>query len=99
MSFWIVFCEGCLCVYVFPPFFFFLVMHADYTGSRALCIVKVLFKHCLGDTTNCSVGPLHCSRDPQLLYLEKNFKMGLTVLFTHLKIILLQCFLFLVFSF
>ena len=36
-----------------------------------------------------------CSRDPQSLYSEKNIlKMGLMVLFIHLKIILLQCFQF-----
>ena len=40
-----------------------------------------------------SVGPVHCSRDPQV---QKNanvkLKMGPTTLFTLLKIILLQCF-------
>ena len=36
----------------------------------------------------------HCSQDPQPLYSEKILKMGSTVLFTHLKIILLQCFQF-----
>ena len=53
----------------------------------------------------------HCSRtvhkthnyfiDPQLLYSEKKYilKMGPMALFKHLKIILLQCFQFLIFSF
>ena len=44
------------------------------------CIVHALF--------------VHCSWDPQPLYSEKKLKMGLTALFTHLKIILLQCFQF-----
>ena len=37
---------------------------------------------------------MHCSRDPQPLYSEKIYilKMGLLILFTHLKIILLQSF-------
>ena len=45
------------------------------------------------------VGPVHCSRDPQALYLaKKTLILDLTVLFTHLKIILLQCFQFSVIS-
>ena len=36
---------------------------------------------------------VHCSRDPQVPYSATfSLKLGLTVLFTHLKIILLQCF-------
>ena len=42
----------------------------------------------------------HCSWDPQSLYSEKKIlKMGPTVLFIHLKIILLQCFSVFSFSF
>ena len=38
-------------------------------------------------------GPVHCLRDPQTSFLTKlSLKMGSTVLFTHLKIILLQYF-------
>ena len=45
------------------------------------------------------VGPVHCSRDPQVRILTIfSLKLGLTILFTYLKIILLQCFQFLVFS-
>ena len=45
------------------------------------------------------VGPVHCSWDPQVLYSEKKtLKLGPTILFTHLKIILLQCFQFSVFN-
>ena len=42
----------------------------------------------------------YCSWDPQSLYSEKNIlKIGPTILFTYLKIILLQCFQFLIFNF
>ena len=44
-----------------------------------------------------SMSPMHCSLDPQTFFLAKfSLKMGPTILFTHLKIILLQCFQFLV---
>ena len=47
-----------------------------------------------------SVGPLHCSRDPQIWKnTNVKLKLGPTALFTHLKIMLLQCFQFLVFNF
>ena len=43
--------------------------------------------------------PVHCSGDPQVQNSAKsNLKLSLTELFTHLKIILLQCFQFSVFS-
>ena len=42
---------------------------------------------------------MHYSRDPQIFFKEKKtLKLGPTVLFTHLKIILLQCFQFSVFD-
>ena len=45
------------------------------------------------------VGPVHCSRDPQVLFSAKTtLKLGPTTLFTHLKIILLYCFQFSVFN-
>ena len=45
------------------------------------------------------VSPVHCLQDSQVLYsAKKNLKPGPTVLFTHLKIILLQCFQFLIFN-
>ena len=41
------------------------------------------------------VGSVHYSGDPQVqISTKKNLKLGPTVLFTHLKIILLQCFQF-----
>ena len=43
----------------------------------------------------CSVGLMHCSRDPQTSFLTKiSLKMSHTALFIHLKIILLQYFQF-----
>ena len=43
---------------------------------------------------------MHCSRTHKFHFLSIfSLKMGLTTLFTHLKIILLQCFQFSVFSF
>ena len=42
------------------------------------------------------VGPMHCSRDPQVLFSAKlSLKLSPTALFTHLKFILLQYFQFL----
>ena len=63
---------------------FFFLMHAfQWIGGK--CTVHTLFTH--------------CSRDPQPLYSEKKIlKMDPTALFTHLKIIFLQYFQFLVFS-
>ena len=55
-------------------FFFFFFLHA-FQFLETKCTVHALFTH--------------CSQDPQPLYLEKISKIGLTVLFTHLKIILL----------
>ena len=45
------------------------------------------------------MGPMHCLRDPQTFFLTKILlKMSHMALFAHLKIILLQCFQFLVFN-
>ena len=45
------------------------------------------------------VGLVHCSRDPQVQISAKiKLKLGPTILFKHLKIILLQCIQFLVFN-
>ena len=39
--------------------------------------------------------PVYCSQDPHVLFSQKfSLKLGLTILFTHLKIILLQYFQF-----
>ena len=56
-------------------------------GYRVWVCVCALCAFCMG--------PVRCSRDPQVLFSAKTtLKLGLTTLFTHLKIILLQCFQF-----
>ena len=56
-----------------PAFFFFFFFEVHFFGSG-----------------HCSMGLVHCSRDSQTSFFNKIFiKMGLTALFTHLKIILL----------
>ena len=82
--------------FVFYPFFF---------GTRFR-----RFKHCYGyclwivaatfDYSPVNSASVHCLRTHKL-HFSTTFllKMGLTVLFTHLKIILLQCFQFSVFNF
>ena len=54
--------------------------------------VKVLFIYCMETNFTVYILFMHCSWNPQSLYSEKILKMGPTVLFTHLKIILLQYF-------
>ena len=69
-----------MCFFIF--IFIYLFIHAFSAFRRQIeffITIHILFKH--------------CSWDPQSLYLEKKIKMGPTVLFTHLKIILLYCFL------
>ena len=53
-----------------------------------------LFNRVSAGNMHCSVGPVHCSQDPKYFIQKKTLKMGPTVLFTHLKIILLQYFQF-----
>ena len=68
-------------------FFFFFFFNAYEQQQHYSCT----WIHCTGDK-------VHCSQDLQPLYSEKKIlKMGPTALFTHLKIILLQCFQFSVF--
>ena len=69
-----------MCFFIF--IFIYLFIHAFSAFRRQIeffITIHILFKH--------------CSWDLQSLYLEKKIKMGPTVLFTHLKIILLYCFL------
>ena len=90
-------------------FFFFLFFlflksiscdYALFSRFRALCMrpttsltSKIFTGMCL------SVGPVHCSWDPQTSFLAKFLlKMSLTILFTHLQIILLQYFQFSIIS-
>ena len=66
-------------------FFFFLRVNSNLT-----------WVHCSRTVQYCSCTVQYCS---YTVYVLKKLKMGLTILFKHLKIILLQCFQFSVFSF
>ena len=79
-----VFCASHVCVFTFFLFFFFL--------SRDFLLFF---------SAQCTpVGPMQCSRTHKLHFLATfSLKMGSMVLFTHLKIILLQCFQFTFFNF
>ena len=73
------------------PFSFFFFSSSRFSAFRDKFYYLCTIYHCL-----CSVYTLfmHCSWDSQLLYSKKILKMGLIVLFTRLKIILLRCFQF-----
>ena len=70
----------------------------NYVAS-GVCILLLFFFHAFPafrDNYHCS-HTVHALLGPTTtLFRKKILKMGLTVLFTHLKIILLQCFQFLV---
>ena len=75
-------------------FFFFFFPHFTCSGTISTVV------HCSGTVVHCSGTVVHCSSTVcYCLCTKKILKMGPTVLFTHLKIILLQCFQFSVFSF
>ena len=85
--------------FVFSSFFFFLGFHA-FQGMR------LLFMHCfMNSNRKCWLSTVN-SATVHYLWTHKfhfsatfSLKMGPTALFTHLKIILLQCFQFSVFNF
>ena len=70
-------------------FFFFFCACVSKGQNSLFTYCLTLFTHCL-----CTVYETHSH-----FIQKKNLKMGLTVLFTHLKIILLQCFQFSIFNF
>ena len=82
----------------FPKFFFFFA-----------CLFPnkwLLFMYCTWtvtatfDQSSVNSASVHCSQTHKFHFLSIfSLKMGLTALFTHLKIILLQCFQFSIFSF
>ena len=84
--------------FAFSVFFFFLArvwetntatVHAMFMNSSCKVWLFSLFQH-----------KFYCSRTHKFHFSATfSLKMGLTVLFTHLKIILLQCFLVFSFSF
>ena len=69
-----------------------------YWVSLLRCVFHVFFS--LRSAFQCfTMSFVHCSRDSQTSFFNKIFiKNESPVLFTHLKIILLQCFQFLIFS-
>ena len=74
-------------------FFFFFSLHVFCFRPRDNYHCSVTVQYCL---CTASVLFIHCSNT---VHTFKNIKNCLTVLFTYLKIILLQCFQFSVFSF
>ena len=84
--------------YVFSFFFFFFTRFPPHK--------RLLFMYCTWtvaatfDQFYVNSASVHCSRTHKFHFLSIfSLKMGPTVLFTHLKIFLLQCFQFSVFSF
>ena len=96
----------CVCVFLLLFFYFlFLFFFIENCISRGILSISGSYALCTGPTTSLSskiltkmclsVSPVHYSQDPQTFFLTKHsLKMDLTALFTHLKIILLQCFQF-----
>ena len=73
----------CVCISFLSFFLFFFFFF--------FCVLRSAFQL----ESGLSVGPVHCSRDPQTsLFSSFSLKMGPTTLFTYLKIILLQYFKF-----
>ena len=69
------------------------------TADKGQCLCFGLFLFFFFFEKIISHGIMHCSVDPQVFYLKKKtLKLGSTVLFTHLKIFLLQYFKFSIFS-
>ena len=84
---WIQF-EFCVCIFLLF-FFFFLLLHPFQRRKNSLFTYYLtLFRYCLR-----TVHGTHSH------FIQKKLKMGPTVLFTHLKIILLQYFQFSIFNF
>ena len=78
---------------VFPFFFFFFLSHGGRRQILLFMRQMSLFTYCFGTVY------ILFMESTATLFKKNILKIGFTVLFTHLKIILLQCFQFLVFSF
>ena len=76
-------------------FFFLFFFHAFQGGRRQ----NLLFMRQMSPFTHCSGTVYALFMGLTATLFKKILKMGPTVLFTHLKIILLRCFQFLVFNF
>ena len=100
VSVWICVCVCAFARFVFSPFYFLKFFLLVLMNSNHYCSCTLL--HCVGDKITIHELFMHCSH---IIYGTHNhfihkkiLKMDPTELFTHLKIILLQCFQFLVFS-
>ena len=99
-------CVSGLVEFAFSFFFFFIYLFIEKLPFTWKCVCQwvpytVHETHYLFERPNFSlecdhlVGLVHSSQDPQIYFLTKlSLKMDPTVLFIHLKIILLQCFQF-----
>ena len=73
-------------IYNFNAIFELILFQSVFNQALVWIALKTFFSA----FASLSVGPVHCSRDPQVLFSTKfSLKLGPTVLFTHLKIILL----------
>ena len=87
-------CVFMFCVFSFSSFFLFFFIALMNSNWHCSCT----WLYCAGDKVTVHALFMHCPWNPQPLYSKKIFKLGPTTLFTHLKIILLQCFQFSIFS-
>ena len=87
------------CVLSFLRFLFFFFF-TPFPQQAALFMYGTWTVAATFDRSSVNSSSVHYSRTHKFHFLSNfSLKMGLTVLFTHLKIILLQCFQFSVFSF
>ena len=85
----------CVCVSAFFFFFFFFFLQRMNNNPHCSCMqITLCMRHCL----LCRRHYLLFTGPTITLFRKKILKMGLMVLFTYLKIILLQCFQFSAFS-
>ena len=88
----------CVSLSTFSPFFFFV--HAFSPHKRLLFIYCTWTVTTTFDQFYMNSAFVHCLQTNKFHFLSIfSLKMGPTILFTHLKIILLQCFQFSVFNF
>ena len=84
----------------FPTFSFFFFFASPFPNKRLLFMYCTWTVATTFDQSSVNSASVHCLRTHKFHFLSIfSLKMGLTTLFTHLKIILLQYFQFSVFSF
>ena len=94
-------CVCCVLSFLrFLFFFFFFFFFTPFPQQAALFMYGTWTVAATFDRSSVNSASVHYSRTHKFHFLSNfSLKMGLTVLFTHLKIILLQYFQFSVFSF